>query len=106
MRMCSINCLACIAVVGLLTASFAVSPVAQQGPPKPAAEMAQTTYMEGTWTCDGKMHESPMGPAGPMKSTAVIRKDLGGHFQTGTIKGGWRTSRRSRAGSISPTIPA
>jgi len=33
------------------------------------------------------MFESPMGPAGSMTSTAVIRKDLGGHFQTGTIKG-------------------
>ena len=42
---CSISGLA---VVGLLTASFAASGAAQQGPPKPAPEMSQLTYMEGT----------------------------------------------------------
>ena len=81
---CSISGLA---VVGLLTVSFAASGAAQQGPPKPAPEMSQLTYMEGTWTCDGKVNDIGMGPAGPMKSTAMIRKDLGGFFQTGTIKG-------------------
>jgi hypothetical protein len=60
---------------------------AQQGPPKPAAEMSQLASFEGTWTCKGKSFDTPMGPAGPLSSTAVIRKDLGGHFQTGTIKG-------------------
>ena len=84
MRTCSITGLA---AVGFLTASFAAVGSAQQGPPKPAPEMAQMAYFEGTWTCTGKMFESPMGPAGTMTSTAVIRKDLNGHFQTGTIKG-------------------
>ena len=76
-----------LAAVGILTASLAAVGSAQQGPPKPAPEMAQIAYFEGTWTCTGKMFESPMGPAGAMTSTAVIRKDLNGHFQTGTIKG-------------------
>lgn len=76
-----------VAAAALWTASFAVSASAQQGPPKPAPEMSQIAYFEGTWTCEGKTFESPMGPAGAMKSTAVVRKDLGGHFQTGSIKG-------------------
>ena len=83
MHMCSINCLAAAA---LLT-TFAAAGSAQQGPPKPPPEMAQIAHFEGMWTCEGKTFESPMGPAGPMKSTADIRKDLNGHFQTGRIKG-------------------
>ncbi|MEO6212312.1 MAG: DUF1579 family protein [Vicinamibacterales bacterium] len=84
MRMCSINSLV---AVGLLTASFAAVSSAQQAPPKPAPEMSQMAFFEGSWTCSGKMSESPMGPAGAMKSTVEVRKDLNGHFQTGTIKG-------------------
>jgi hypothetical protein len=84
MPACSINCLV---AVGLVTASFAAVGSAQQGPPKPAPEMSEIAYFEGSWSCDGKSFESPMGPAGTMKSTAEIRKDLNGHFQTGMIKG-------------------
>ena len=85
MRMLSLNRLSTAMV---LTTAFTVAASAQQqGPPKPAAEMAQIAYFEGTWTCNGKMFESPMGPAGTMTSTATIRKDLNGHFQNGVIKG-------------------
>ena len=86
MRVCSINCLVCAAV---LTAAFAASGATQQpqGPPKPAAEMSQLAFFEGSWTCTGKTMETPMGPAGPTKSTADVRTDLNGHFQTGVIKG-------------------
>ena len=77
-----------LAAVGLLTASFAAPGAAQaQGPPKPASEMAQVAYFEGTWTCSGKMFESPMSPAGTMTGSVEVRKDLNGHFQSGTIKG-------------------
>jgi hypothetical protein len=76
-----------LATLGVTMASFGVVGSAQQGPPKPAPEMAQIAYFEGTWTCQGKMFESPMGPAGAMKGTVAIRKDLNGHFQTGTVKG-------------------
>ena len=84
MRMCSINALAAGA---LFMTTFATAGSAQQEMPKPAPEMSQLAYMEGAWTCAGKMLESPMGPAGTMTSTADIRKDLNGHFQSGTIKG-------------------
>jgi hypothetical protein len=55
--------------------------------PKPAPEMAKIDFFEGNWTCNGKMNASPMGPAGTMTSTADIRKDLGGFWQSGSIKG-------------------
>ena len=55
--------------------------------PKPAPEMAQIAFMEGTWTCEGKMFETPMGPAGTMKGTVELRRELNGFFQIGTIKG-------------------
>ena len=73
---------------GLLAVALVVGLAAQpQGKPQPAAEMAQLAFMEGNWTCEGKMFETPMAPAGTMKGSAMIRKDLGGHFQSGTVKG-------------------
>ena len=71
----------------LATSAFTSIATAQQGPPKPPAEMSQLAFMEGNWSCEGKMFQTPMSPAGAMTSTADIRRDLGGHFQTGTIKG-------------------
>ena len=58
-----------------------------QDVPKPAPEMSQIAYFEGSWTCAGKMNASPMGPAGEIQSTADIKKDLNGFFQSGMIKG-------------------
>jgi len=74
-----------LAIVFVLAAPLAMA--AMQETPKPAPEMSQIAFFEGSWTCDGKMFATPMGPAGEMKSTADIRKDLNGFFQTGTIKG-------------------
>lgn len=64
-----------------------VMAVQAQEMPKPAPEMSQMTFFEGNWTCDGKMHASPMSPAGAMTSTASVKSDLGGFFQSGSIKG-------------------
>ena len=55
--------------------------------PKPAAEMAQLDYFEGDWSCDGTMMPSPFGPGGKMTSTANIKDDLNGFWQSGRIKG-------------------
>lgn len=55
--------------------------------PKPAAEMSQLAFFQGSWTCEGKMHETPVSPAGTMTGTANIQADLGGFFQTGKITG-------------------
>lgn len=85
MRICSTARLipACV-----FTIVFAGAGAAQQPElPKPAPEMEQLAFFQGMWTCEGKMNDSPMGPGGAMKSTADIRNDLNGFFQTGTIKG-------------------
>ena len=63
-----------------------VSVLAQELP-KPAPEMSQIAYFEGSWSCQGKMNESPLGPAGEIQGTADIKRDLGGFWQSGTIKG-------------------
>ena len=72
----------CSAATLLSTASALAQDI-----PKPAPEMSQIAYFEGSWSCTGKSHESPFGPAGSMTSTADIRRDLGGFWQSGTIKG-------------------
>ena len=75
-------------VFGALAAAVLLQAgILAQDMPKPAPEMSQMAFFEGSWTCQGKAHESPLGPAGEMQSTADIRRDLGGFWQTGTIKG-------------------
>jgi len=76
-----------LSALAVLTLAFTALASAQQGPPQPAAEMSQLAYFEGTWSCSGKMMQSPMGPGGATTSTVQVRKDLNGHFQTGVIKG-------------------
>ena len=66
---------------------LAVGSAVAQEMPKPAPEMSQIAFFEGSWTCQGKMFENPMGPAGELKSTVDVRKDLGGFWQSGVVKG-------------------
>jgi hypothetical protein len=73
---------------GVVTAVVLVSVgLLAQEAPKPAPEMSQLAFFEGSWTCQGKVSESPMGPAGEMQTSADIKKDLNGFFQSGTIRG-------------------
>jgi len=55
--------------------------------PKPAPEMVKLDYFEGTWTCEGTTKDSPFGPGGKMTSSAKIKDDLAGFWQSGNIKG-------------------
>jgi hypothetical protein len=55
--------------------------------PRPAPEMAQLKAFDGTWSCTGTMAPSPMGPGGKLTSTVQSRTELGGFWQTGTVKG-------------------
>lgn len=71
----------------LVAALLPQAGILAQDMPKPAPEMSQIAYFEGSWTCQGKMNESPMGPAGEIQGTAEIKKDLGGFWQSGLIKG-------------------
>lgn len=71
--------------VVVLTLLVAVVPAQAQEVPKPAPEMAQIDFFLGTWTCQGKTQPSPFGPAGDVKSTVQVTKDLGGFWQSGTV---------------------
>jgi len=64
-----------------------VSHAAPPEMPKPATEMSQLKFFDGSWTCDGKMEPGPFGPGGPMKSTVKSQSDLGGFWQSGVVKG-------------------
>jgi hypothetical protein len=71
----------------LATALLLQAGLVAQDIPKPAPEMSQIAFFEGNWTCQGKMMESPLGPAGEGQSTVEVKKDLGNFFQTGVVKG-------------------
>jgi hypothetical protein len=75
----------------LLAAAAAVvlcaAPVFAQGPPQPAAEMSQLKVFDGNWTCEGTAHPTPFGPGGKMTGSVSSKTDLGGFWQSGTVKG-------------------
>jgi hypothetical protein len=55
--------------------------------PKPAPEIAQLKFFEGSWTCTGTMSASPFGPGGKMSSSVRTHSDLGGFWESGVVKG-------------------
>ena len=59
---------------------------AAQTMPKPAPEMKSLAFFNGTWTCKGKAEKTPMTPEGALSGTVQIKNDLGGFWQTGTVK--------------------
>jgi hypothetical protein len=60
---------------------------AEMAMPKPAPEMAQLRFFEGSWNCTGTMSPSPFGPGGTMKSTVRTHSALGGFWESGVVKG-------------------
>jgi uncharacterized protein DUF1579 len=60
---------------------------AEMSMPRPAPEMSQLKFFDGSWACAGTMLASPMGPAGKMTSTVRSQSDLGGFWQSGVVKG-------------------
>lgn len=79
-----------IASAAVLAGLLAVASTAvAQAPaaPKPAPEMAQLEFFEGYWTCEGNVEATPFGPAGKITSTVKAGDDLGGFWQSGTVKG-------------------
>ena len=73
----------------LVAAAFAaVVPcaAAPDAPPKPAAEMSNLKFFDGNWTCDGTALPTPMGPGGNVKTSVMSHTDLGGFWQSGTVK--------------------
>jgi uncharacterized protein DUF1579 len=66
----------------LVSASIAL---AQEGPPKPAPEMANLKYFAGTWTCTGDSPAGPFGPAHKTQSTLSLKPDLDGFWYAGMM---------------------
>jgi hypothetical protein len=54
----------------------AVPAAAPPPAPKPAAELDQLKYFEGTWKCAGKQPAGPFGPEHDYKSSFKMKKDV------------------------------
>ena len=52
-------------------------------PHKPAAELDQIKWLEGTWRCDGKAPAGSMGPEHAYKSAMKVKRDLDGFWYVG-----------------------
>ena len=66
-----------VAVTAGVPAALAQAPAA---PVKPAPELDQLKFFEGSWRCDGKVPAGPMGPEHAYKSTFKVKKDLDGFW--------------------------
>src|SRR5687768_9923347 len=55
--------------------------------PRPAAEMTNLKIFDGNWSCSGEGAMEPGGAMMKMDSTVSGRSDLGGFWQSGTVKG-------------------
>ena len=63
----------------------ATSAAAQEGPPKPAPELANLKFFAGSWTCSGDSPAGPFGPAHKTQSTVTLKSDLDGFWYAGTM---------------------
>lgn len=78
---------ALLAVVAAASVAAAQEKKAEAPPvPKPAAEMANLKFFDGSWSCEGKLHPTPMNPAATLKGTVKSSADLGGFWQSGMVK--------------------
>jgi hypothetical protein len=55
--------------------------------PTPPAEMANLKFFDGSWTCSGEGVMEPGGAKMKMDSAVMSHSDLGGFWQSGTVKG-------------------
>jgi hypothetical protein len=60
-------------------------PMAMAGP-KPAAEMSNLKFFDGSWTCSGEGAMEPGGAMMKMESSVMSHTDMGGFWQSGTVK--------------------
>ena len=74
-----------VAVVAVLAPCVVVQ-AAPDAAPKPAAEMANLAWFDGNWTCEGTAEPGAMGPGGKVSSTVKSQADMGGFWQSGTMK--------------------
>lgn len=77
---------------------FAVSVQAQVQTSKPGPELKKLDFLAGTWTMDGDLKPSPMGPGGKVTGTDQIEWMDGGYFLV------WHSKVTSKAmGNFSAT---
>lgn len=74
-----------VAFVSAAALFFGSIAFAQGGPPKPAPEMANVKYFEGTWSCSGDSPAGPFGPAHKTQSTLTLKPDLDGFWLAGNV---------------------
>jgi hypothetical protein len=55
--------------------------------PKPAAEMSNLKFFDGSWSCSGEGVMEPGGAPMQMTTSVDVHSDLGGFWQSGKIKG-------------------
>ena len=75
-----------VLLVAAIFAAVASAVFAAEAPPQPAAEMSNLKVFDGSWTCEGKALAGPMGPGGAVSSKVESHSDLGGFWQTGSVK--------------------
>src|SRR5271169_1054537 len=66
------------AFAALLVAAPLLAEDKPMGPPKPAPEMSQLGYFDGTWNCAGKAFASPFGPEHATVAVAHAQMALDG----------------------------
>ena len=55
--------------------------------PRPAAEMTHLKFFDGSWACSGQGAMEPGGAMMKMNNSVKSHSDLGGFWQSGTVKG-------------------
>jgi len=75
-----------MAVAFAVVVPCALVQAAPEQAPKPAAEMSNLKFFDGSWTCEGTAPPGPMGPGGKMTTAVKSHTDLGGFWQSGTVK--------------------
>jgi hypothetical protein len=59
--------------------------VLAQQPPKPAPELQQLKWFEGSWACEGNAPASAFGPAHKTQNALQMKLALDGHWLLGTV---------------------
>lgn len=60
--------------------------VLAEEPPKPAPELQQLKWFEGSWACEGNAPASLYGPAHKTQSTLQAKLGLDGYWMLGTVE--------------------
>ncbi len=71
-------CRMAAALIALVAAPALLAEDKPAGPPKPASEMSQLAYLDGTWHCSGKTFATPIGAEHATEGVAHAQTALGG----------------------------